>query len=299
MSSVHTPSQKALPVANTQAAPAAANKQTTAAKPRSKGGVPRANLETAESYAKAVWDTAKRGEAFPIVVARAITGKDDAKAEGGAWREKPAAMRVFNLLAKLSNGNLKLSPIGLALQDGSNPEGQRLARRQAVLGVAAYLRILTDHKGNPLPAEKTVADIFEFTYEVPPASAKEAAAVFAESVKYAGLLDAHGNIAIDTSEVPDELEPEASTTTRAPRAPKAPKPEQQAPAQPGDAPAAEVPATPNTPPAPTTITPPPPANPAPNAPVGVNVTIDMSKWEAKDVLSVLNVLGYGDKPSGE
>lgn len=298
MSSAHTPSQKALPMTDAEAAPAAADKQTTGSKPRSKGGVPRATLETAESYAKAVWDTAKRSEALPVVVARAITGKDDAKAEGGAWREKPAAMRVFNLLAKLSNGNLKLSPIGLALQDGSNPEGQRLARRQAVLGVAAYLRILTDHNGNPLPAEKTVADIFEFTYEVPPASAKEAATVFAESVKYAGLLDADGNITIDPSEAPDELEPEVSTSPRAPRAPKAPKPEQQAPVQTGGAPAAEVPATPNTPPAPTTLTP-PPANPAPNASVGVNVTIDMSKWEAKDVLSVLNVLGYGDKPSGD
>jgi len=277
----------------------------SAAGKRSKGGIPRASLETAETYAKAVWDTAKRGEQIPVVVARAITGKADAKAEGGAWREKPAAMRVYNLLAKLNNGNLKLSPIGLALQDGSNPDGQKHARRQAVLGVGAYLKILTDHNGSPLPAEQTVADIFESTYEVPPASAKEAAAIFAESVKYAGLLDSDGNISIDASEAPEELEPETSTIPRAPRKAKTPKDSAGATAAesaPESTTLAEVPRVipPVTPPPVATFDAPSPATPAPAAtPVGVNVTIDMSKWNADDVLSVLKVLGYGDKPDGD
>jgi hypothetical protein len=263
------------------------NQPPTTQKARSKGGVPRATLEVAESYAKAVWDTAKRSEAMPVIVARAITGKANAKAEGGAWREKPAAMRVYSLLARLNNGNLKLSPIGLALVDGSNPEGQKHARRQAVLGVASYLQLLTDHNGSPLPSENTVATTFEFQYEVPPASAKEAAVIFAESVKYAGLLDSNGNIQIDSSEVPDELEPETSTMPKAPKAPKLA-------GETASTPPATV--TPPQPVAPsvgqTTFDAPPP--PAAGAAVGVNVTIDMSKWQADDVLSVLKVLGYGD-----
>ena len=264
-----------------------ANKPPSAPKPRSKGGVPRASLEVAESYARAVWDTAKRSEAMPVAVARAITGKADAKAEGGAWREKPAAMRVYSLVARLNNGNLKLSPIGLALVDGSNPEGQKHARRQAALGVTAYLQILTDHNGSPLPSESTVATTFEFQYEVPPASAKEAARIFAESVKYAGLLDSDGNIRIDVSEAPDELEPESSTTPKAPRAPKA-----------SGVATPPLPTPPKTPVDSVAQSglnaPPPPAHAQGSSPlVGVNVTIDMSKWQAEDVLSVLKVLGYG------
>ena len=108
-----------------------------------------------------------------------------------------------------------------------------------------------------------------------------------------------GNIVIDTSEVPTELQPEASTIPKAARAPRVQRAEQQAPAQVGSTPAAAAPATPNIPSVPTTLTPPPPAAPTSSAPVGVNVTIDMSKWEAKDVLSVLNVLGYGEKSSSE
>jgi hypothetical protein len=250
-------------------------------------------LEVAESYAKAVWDTAKRSEAMPVIVARAITGKADAKAEGGAWREKPAAMRVYSLLARLNNGNLKLSPIGLALVDGSNPEGQKHARRQAVLGVTSYLQLLTDHNGSPLPSESTVATTFEFQYEVPPASAKEAAVIFAESVKYAGLLDSNGNIQIDPSEVPDELEPEASTM---PKAPKPTKPAGEAGAVPAaitvTTPAPVAPVAPGV--GQTTFNAPPPPAAGTPAAVGVNVTIDMSKWQADDVLSVLKVLGYGD-----
>lgn len=100
-----------------------------------------------ETYARADWDAARRDEALPVAVARAVSGKDDAKAAGGAWRAKPAATRVFNLVAWLNSENLKLSEIGLALVDRSDPDGQKRARRQAVLSVASYLKILKDHNG--------------------------------------------------------------------------------------------------------------------------------------------------------
>lgn len=258
-------------------------------------------MATAETYARAVWDTARRGEALPVAVARAISGKDDAKAAGGAWRAKPAAMRVFNLVARLNNENLKLSEIGLALVDQSDPDGQKRARRQAVLSVASYLKILKDHNGNTLPAQSAVATIFEFQYDVSTSAAKEAAAIFAESVKYAGLIDGNGNIKIDTSEVPAELEPQTSTASPSPKAPKAARP---------DPDAVLMPRTPAASPSGTgdesqnhsgAILAAPPARLVSGAttPVEVAVTIDMSKWDVADVLSVLNVLGYGDEPSGE
>lgn len=264
------------------AAPAPGN-----SKPRSKGGVPRVPLATAESYARSLWNTARRAEAIPIAVARAISGKPDAKAEGGAWRTKAASLRVFNLVARLSNENLKLSEIGLALVDESNPDGQKQARRQAILSVPVYLKLLTDHNGNPLPAESTVATTFEFQYDLATAAAKEAAGVFAASVTHAGLIDANGNIQIDTSEVPSELQPETSTMAKPAKTTKSTKTTAET------TPSELVPHTPEN--EQTNFNAPPPRNAAGGsaAPVGVNVTIDMSKWQADDVLSVLKVLGYG------
>ena len=263
-----------------------AQESPTSSKPRSKGGVPRTTLATTETYARAIWTTAHRGEALPAAVARAISGKADSKAVGGAWRAKPAALRVFGLVARLNSENLKLSEIGLALVDESNPAGQAHARRQAVLGVSSYQRILADHNGHPLPSEDTIATTFEYQYEVPVAAAKEVAKVFVESVKYAGLLGSDGSIKIDETEVPEIPEPEKSTLPKPPKPTVAPKA--------GTLHTSKVaPARQDSPPLTNFVAPRPPGSDA-STPVDVTVNIDMSKWEAKDVLSVLKVLGYGD-----
>lgn len=227
---------------------------------------------------------------MPVAVARAISGKPDAKAEGGAWRTKAASLRVFNLVARLNNENLKLSGVGLALVDESNPDSQKQARRQAVLSVPSYLKILTDHNGNPLPTESTVATTFEYQYELSTAASKEAAGVFAASVTYAGLIDADGNIQIDATEVPAQLEPETSSTPKAAKTAKSGGVATAVPATPAPAdPAAGSPTTFHSLPS--------AARSGSVQPVGVSVTIDMSKWEANDVLRVLDALGY-EAPSG-
>jgi len=251
-------------------------------KARSKGGVPRVPLATAESYARAVWDTAKRGEAAPVAVARTISGKADAKAEGGAWRSKVAALRAFHLLEKVKSDNLKLSDLGFAVVNGSDLKAQIEGRRRAILGVEAYRKILGDMDGHPLPTPAALAGTFEFEYELPAAAGVEATTTLIASLKHAEMLtpdgilhiDSHGSMpsSADLEESPESDEEggdafgpdvESSETARSAQV-LSDDPSLLVGMQPSRSPAANV-----------------------------KVTIDMSQWSVGDVLAVLQALGYG------
>jgi hypothetical protein len=252
---------------------------TKASKARSKGGVPRVPLATAESYARAVWDTAKRNEAAPVAVARTITGKADAKAEGGAWRTKVAALRAFHLVEKVKSDNLKLSDLGLAVVNASDPQAQLEGRRQAIFGVEAYRKILDGMGGHPLPAAPALSGIFEFEYELPAVAGVEATTVLIESLKHAQMLTPDGIFQVDAGvAAPPAFDiadvPERNPSLEAPEGELGQQREVQQEQR---------------------ADPPAPLNGAQSvvaAAASVNVTIDMSQWSIGDVLSVLRALGY-------
>src|SRR5690349_18228732 len=128
---------------------------------RSRNGVPRMSLESIEASVKAIWAAARRTEAAPVTIARAITGKDDAKASGGAWNKRIAALRGFNVIERSS---YKLTDIGLAIANTADPEVHRSGLRDAVLSVPAYQKFLDRADGAELPSPALLASEIEFEY---------------------------------------------------------------------------------------------------------------------------------------
>jgi hypothetical protein len=255
--------------------------------PRAKQGVPRTSLATAEIYAEGVWAAARLGTAPPLSVARAISGKDDVSASGGRWRAKVTAMRVFHLIEK-SEDHMKLSELGLAVINKSDPANQRDGRRRAVLGVEPYAKVLRQSDGTALPDLGVLAGRFEYDYALSPEDATSTAAYFIESVKHAELIDEEGFVringgpasVIDDSRVDDPQKPEVPSMT-----PLAPGGEIEAPQ-------------------PTPPLTPQPANDAMSAhqgkgAVAIDVTINMSKWPVENILTVLNVFGYSSKNAND
>lgn len=271
-------------------------------RPRSKNGIPRVSLATAESYARGVWTAARAGEAVPVAVARAISGKDSTKASGGAWRTKITALRVFSLVERLKSENLKLSSIGLGIVNQADADKQREARRDAVMSVDSYAQILNNSNGHELPGSNSIAGTFEYEYSLATDDAKAATTAFLESVKHAELVDDAGVVHLDGSYVApaveevddDEDVPDGSETrdetpngedargaaqedlsTPAPAGSTAP--DQQKIGHQGQ----------SRPQVPRVLTQP--------SGVDLNVTLDMSDWAVDDVIAVLRILGYGER----
>ncbi|MEW1991220.1 hypothetical protein [Microbacterium sp. NPDC078849] len=266
-----------------------------AKKLRSRNGVPRVALETIEASVNAIWQVARRGEAAPVTVARAITGKQDAKASGGAWQKRVAALRAFNVIERGSA--FKLSPIGIAIANSADVERHTKGLREAVLSIPAYQKFLERADGGELPPIALLASDIEFEYELSNADAVTAANAFVQSARYAGLVDADGHVSLagvsvpaDGAEVDPDAEPDDDTEVESAAAPAG----QPAPVA---APAPSVPEI--QPPAqPVTVSIPAPAALAVGgSPVTVKVRIDMTEWAADDAVKVLNALGYGEDAS--
>lgn len=258
-----------------------------ARKLRSRNGVPRVALESIEASVNAIWQVARRGEAAPVTVARAITGKQDAKASGGAWQKRVAALRAFNVIERGSA--FKLSPIGIAIANSADVEGHAKGLRDAVLSIPAYQKFLERANGGELPATPLLASDIEFEYELSKADAVTAANAFVQSARFAGLVDAEGRVSLGGAEPPaggspfegesgEESETEGAPAPQAvPVAGLAPSvPEIRLPAQPV---AVNIPASGAT---------------AAGSPLTVKVRIDMTEWAADDAVKVLTALGYGE-----
>lgn len=260
---------------------------------RSRNGVPRVGLQTIEVSVKAIWQVARRGEAAPVTVARAITGKDDAKASGGAWQKRVAALRAFNVIER--GPVFKLSPIGIAIANAADVEGHAKGLREAVLSIPAYQKFLERADGGDLPPITLLASDIEFEYELSNADAVSAANAFVQSARYAGLVDDAGHVSLsgvsvplDPSEVEGELgdEPDLEGVTElagpvvddAGAAPFVPEvqPPARSPIVGISAPVGQV---------------------ASGPPAIVKVRIDMTEWDANDVVKVLKVLGYAEDSS--
>lgn len=251
------------------------------AAPQAKRGMPRVSLAVAETYAGGVWEAARLGAAPQVSVARAISGKDDATASGGNWRAKVAALRIFHLI-ETPGGQMKLSEIGLSVVNSADPHKQREARRRAVLAVEPYAAVLQQSAGHPLPPAASLAGRFEFDYGLSKDDAKIAADAFIASAKHAEILDAAGVVSVG-GELPappdgdpnDEVRTtEASGTDEVPAADAAPVVAN------ADVLAAQP------------IRPPVVGG---AGSVEIAVTINMTKWPVEDVLTVLDVFGYGSR----
>lgn len=265
--------------------------EAEAARLRSKNGVPKADLATIDAQARKIWDSARKGEVAPVIIARALTGKDDSKASGGTWATRIGALRLYNVVEKGTGNTFRLSELGIALSNTTDEEGHARALKQAVLGVPAYANLLARFDGGSLPEVGIIASEYEYGYELSKADAAAAAKLFIDSSKYAGLVNDEGHVNLAGVTVPTvEPRPDEATAatgsaaedTTAPTFPSAPTVRSATPVN-----TEPVPTNQNAIPAATAL----PA-PAGGAPVALNVKLDMSGWPVDDVIRVLAALGY-------
>ncbi|WP_110590420.1 hypothetical protein [Microbacterium suaedae] len=263
-----------------------------AARLRSKNGVPKLGLVTIDSYAQKIWGAARKADVAPVIIARAITGRDDSMASGGTWAKRLGALRLYNVVDKGADGvTVKLSPLGIALSNTTDEAAHSRALKDAVLGVAAYAQVLTRYDGGSLPETSIVASEYEYAYELSKKDAAEAAKTFVDSAKYAGLVNDDGQVNLAGVTLPDLEQPAGEITP--PSNNGAPGASPAAPATPPAAPQMPrvnvdtTPSVQNVPPTPAVQ-----PLPAGAAPVALSVKLDMSGWAVEDVLRVLDALGY-------
>lgn len=252
-----------------------------AGKLRSKNGVPKASLATIDGQAQKIWAAVRRGEVAPVLIARALTGKDDSLASGGTWATRIGALRLFNVVEKGQGNTFKLTELGIALSNTTDADGHARALKSAVLGVPAYANVLARYDGGSLPEVSIIASEYEYSYELSKADAAAGAKLFVESAKYAGLADEKGAVNLGGLVAPKD------TAVAPGPAPEAETPAAPAQTTPAPQTSLQIPATPATPPI-ASVT---------STPVGLNVKLDMSGWAVDDVLRVLAALGF-EAPSG-
>lgn len=271
-------------------------------KPRSKHGVPRVGLQVIDQQAQKIWVAARRSEVPPEVVARALSGREDTKASGGGWRARLTPLKLFKVVEVSKEGKIRLSELGIALANTADEEGRAKALKTAALNIVAYDTILRRYDGGELPALTPIKSEFEFGWDMSAADAATVAELFVEGAKYAGLIGEDGFVRLDGANPSPDPEGEAAEgasddveasvsaddeVAKPHHAESTPQVQEQT----FDAPRATPP-----------LVPAESLRPAPSAdapPVILNVKIDMSAWNAEDVLQVLAALGYKDMPSAE
>lgn len=260
---------------------------------RSKNGVPRASLETIDGQAQKIWAAARRQTVPAVTIARALTGKNDSKASGGAYRARIAALRVFKVVDAVKGGQFKLTDLGVALANVGDADAHASALKAAMQGVSAYAQILERYEEGGIPGPGPIATQFEFEYELSGTDAALAADLFIESAKYAGLMDDDGIVNLegapprrDEDDADEDDEDDLDTDT----ADDTNTDTDEAEETPADDYTGFTP-----PPADVTRqqTPLPPAPVVTGVPgVGLNVKLDMSAWPVDDVIRVLAALGF-------
>jgi hypothetical protein len=266
-----------------------------------KRGVPRISLEVAEGYAKHLWTVARSGATTEAVLAKQIGG-EKAKASGGTWRTKVASLNYWGLIESLPNAQVKLSDIGLRVVRESEPAVVADARRDAVLQVKAYETILKSADGHELPATPGIAGTFHYDFEMNETDAQRAADAFVSSVRRAGITAADGVVRLSDADrgdpdpaPPDEVdgnddqEPDAPTETEAESAAEAESKSDvraSTKVEKREAPAERIP-----PADPLVVSRVNPPTSAAAPAVALRVKIDMTEWDADDVVKVLSALG--------
>ena len=155
---------------------------------QAKRGIPRQSLKEVAEWAKKLWADAKFGTTPHDAFAKSLGHQ---AAEGGAWRAKMAAIRAYGLVRE-TRGNpteIGLSDVGKNLVREDDKTVQKQARRDAFMGVGAFREILQDSAGAHLPGEAALASKFEFKWGLNRSDAEEAARNLVESARFAGLVE--------------------------------------------------------------------------------------------------------------
>lgn len=173
---------------------------STAANKGVKQGLPAFGLPSAEDAATKLWGVARLGTAAPEAFARQFGER--AKASGSTWDTRIALLRGLKLVRQ-EEKNIGLSALGLQLVDKSNPQGQRAARRAAVLNLKAYRELVEAFNGEILPEMDALATKLQFEYGKTEEFAKRAAKAFVESLEHAEMLGA-GNVVLKDGNLPAE-----------------------------------------------------------------------------------------------
>lgn len=142
-------------------------------------------LAEAESSASKFWDVARRGMTAYAAFAKAI-GLN--KTSGGAWDARLAHLRGFGLIV-VKPDEIGLSELGLDLVQDFDPDKRLAARRKALLTLKSYRELVGDYDQTKLPETDNIASKLEFEYGKSSDFAKQAAAGFVASLSHAQMLD--------------------------------------------------------------------------------------------------------------
>lgn len=162
----------------------------TTTSPANKGvkqGLPATGLPTAEQAAGKLWNVARLGTATPEAFARQFG--DKVKPSGGAWDTRMALLRGFKLL-RFEGKQMGLSELGQRLVNSSDLNEQTRARRTAVLTLKAYRELVEAFNGTTLPEAAALASKLQFEYGKTEEFARRAAQAFIESLRHAAMLGA-------------------------------------------------------------------------------------------------------------
>lgn len=224
--------------------------------------IPRAGLESAEELAGKLWDLS-RGSA----VAKGAFGKHIGNKEtSGPFATKLALLRYFSLIEDV-DGKIQLSDIGRDIVRDDAPAKRQAARQLAFRSVPNYESLLQRFAGQQLPTVGSLATTLHYELSLKEDAANKAASAFIDSAKLAGLADDAGTVGV--SEAPPSEQPEA-----------------------GDVLTEPVDSSPESP-----IEPVPPMRPIEHkttssaAQVSVSVSLDLSAFDADEVLRILAALG--------
>lgn len=155
-----------------------------------KRGLPDTGLNEAEQASQALWNIARLGLTSPRAFAEKLGRR---AASGGSWAALMALLRGFGLIRQ-EGDQIGLSENGQALVNDSDPEKQTAARRAAVLKLKAYRELVTSFDGTMLPDAPTLASRLKYDYGKTDEFALRAATAFIESLSHAGMIDQSGLI---------------------------------------------------------------------------------------------------------
>jgi hypothetical protein len=150
-----------------------------------KRGLPDVGLPTAEQSAAKLWSVARRGTTSKEAYAKQLGWN---KTSGNHWDKRMALLRGFGLI-KATNDQIGLSELGLQIVNESNPDGQIIARRTALMKLKAYRELVESFDGTALPDITVLASRLQYDYGKKEEFAGKAAQAFVDSLKHARMLD--------------------------------------------------------------------------------------------------------------
>ncbi|WP_143194096.1 hypothetical protein [Micromonospora sp. CB01531] len=158
---------------------------TPARNPAFKKGLPSQGLSVAESSASKLWNIARLGMTSKEAFAKQLGWN---RASGNHWDTRIALLRGFKLI-NIDGEQIGLSELGQKLVNTSNADGQREARRIALLNLKAYRELVDSFDGTELPQLSALSSRLQFDYGKSAEFAEKAAQAFVESLHHAGMVD--------------------------------------------------------------------------------------------------------------